>query len=62
MEEITLETQAVEKMEEALSLLQQANKTRESSVAITNLETALMWSNKDRTIKGQLKPYPTHKS
>lgn len=51
---------AMEKALEGLREEQKAHNSRENSVAITQLETAMMWNNKDRTIKGELKPYPTH--
>lgn len=35
-------------------------KSRENSLAITKIEEAMMWNNKDRTLKGELKPYETH--
>jgi len=50
-------------MEKALSYLREEGKnksSRENSIAITNLETAMMWNNKDRANKGELKPNPTH--
>lgn len=34
--------------------------TRELSLAITYLEIAMMFNNKDRTLKGEIKPYKTH--
>lgn len=58
--ERTNEELAVSRLMEALELLKQAAPSRENSLAITKIEEALMWSNKDRTIKGQLQPYPTH--
>lgn len=51
---------AVEHMQHALTALRESSPSRERSVAITQLETALMWANKDRTIKGQLFANPTH--
>lgn len=54
------EAQATTKMCQAFTLLNISNKTRENSLAITKVEEAMMWNNKDRTIKGQLKPYNTH--
>ena len=58
---MTDEAKAVELMSEALNTLKGAISSRENSLAITKLEEAMMWSNKDRTIKGELKPNPTHK-
>ncbi len=57
---ITNEAKAVELMTEALTALKGATSTRENSIAITKLEEAMMWSNKDRTLKGELKPNSTH--
>lgn len=37
-----------------------SGKSRENSLALTKLEEAMMWNNKDRTIKGQLEKNPTH--
>ena len=55
------EGKAHEFMKEALGELQTVGqKSRENSVAITQLETAMMWNNKDRTIKGFLTPTETH--
>lgn len=54
--------EAFEKMSEAYALLREVTSSRENSLAITNLEQAMMWCNKDRTIKGELSPYPTHRS
>ena len=34
--------------------------SREHSLALTKLEEAMMWNNKDRTNNGFLKPYNTH--
>ncbi len=56
-------SKAIELMTEAFILLNSANhdaRTRELSVAITDLETAMMWLNKDRTMRGFLKSYPAH--
>lgn len=50
-------------MEKALSYLLKEKKskpTRENSETITLLETAMMWNNKDRANKGELKASPTH--
>lgn len=57
---MTIEAEAAGMLTNALKLLQGAEKSRECSVAITQLETALMWLNKDRTVKGELKPTATH--
>ena len=35
-------------------------KSRELSIAITQLETAMMWLNKDRANKGFIQPNKTH--
>ena len=58
--EKTKEGQAVRLMERALKIMVGLYKTRELSIAMTNLETTLMWANKDRTIKGEFKPNSTH--
>ena len=49
-------------MKLAMEALQEPTmaKSRENSLAVTNLEQAMMWNNKDRTIRGELTPYPTH--
>lgn len=60
MENKTQEEQAWEKMKEAFELLKSVAPTRENSVALTQLETAMMWVNKDRVNKGQLEALPTH--
>jgi len=36
------------------------SKSRENSLAITKIEEAMMWNNKDRVIKGELAPSETH--
>lgn len=51
---------AVKLMTDALRHLQGVKPSRENSISITNLEQAMMWSNKDRTVKGELTPNPTH--
>jgi hypothetical protein len=54
---------AIELMAEAFMLLSSANhdaRTRELSVSIIQLEDSMMWLNKDRTMRGFLKAYPTH--
>ena len=63
----TIEAIAMEKMKEAFELLKgtnpeeaQALKSRENSLVLTKLEEAMMWCNKDRTIKGELTPNETH--
>lgn len=59
----SLTEQAAAYMQRAFELLSEEKKikpSRENSETITLLETAMMWNNKDRTIKGELKPYPTH--
>lgn len=52
--------EAHEFMEKALKHLTGVARSRENSLAITKIEEAMMWNNKDRTIKEELKPYPTH--
>jgi hypothetical protein len=56
----TNEAEAVKAMMTVLELLKKANPSRENSLVITKLEEAMMWCNKDRTIKGELQPNPTH--
>ena len=51
---------AFEAMKQAFVEMSDVLKTRESSLAITNLEQAMMWINKDRANKGQLKGSETH--
>lgn len=56
-------SEAVELMTQAFQKLNTANhdaRTRELSVAITQLEDSIMWLNKDRTIRGILQGSPTH--
>jgi hypothetical protein len=60
MNEQTGEEYAVKEMMEALRALQSVKASRENSLVITKLEEAIMWCNKDRTIKGQLTANPTH--
>ena len=50
----------VKLMTTALENLKTFKPSREVSIAITKIEEAMMWTNKDRTIKGELKPNPTH--
>lgn len=56
----TAEAAVIRAMEQAHALLLNANLTRESSIVLTKLEEVMMWCNKDRTNKGELKPNPTH--
>ncbi len=44
----------------ALAELQARAASRENSLAITHLETAMMWFNKDRANKGELEKNDTH--
>jgi hypothetical protein len=59
MEEKNPET-GFDLMKRALALLQTRTPSRENSVAITQLETAMMWHNKDRANIGELQGSPTH--
>lgn len=34
--------------------------SRENSIVLTKLEEAMMWFNKDRTLRGELTPTETH--
>lgn len=55
------EKQAFGLLQTALDLMRNGSaRTRELSVAITELETSMMWLNKDRSNKGQLPQTPTH--
>lgn len=56
----TTEAQAMRAMIQAFGVLQSSNPSRELSLAITKLEESMMWLNRDRTNKGELKPNPTH--
>lgn len=58
----TEEAKAVKAMTQALEILRSGmvKPTRENSIVITKLEEALMWCNKDRTNKGELKANPIH--
>lgn len=49
-----------EKLKLALEALRDCPPSRENSIAITHLETAIMWFNKGRTNSGELTPTPTH--
>lgn len=59
----TLLQEAVNLVTEALVKLNSVNhdgRTRELSVAITEIEGGLMWLNKDRANRGYLPKSPTH--
>jgi hypothetical protein len=45
---------------DALRLEAKSQPSRANSIAQTELETAMMWNNKDRADKGQLKGSDTH--
>jgi hypothetical protein len=47
-------------MKEAFEAIAVLPSSRELSLVKTKLEEALMWFNKDRTIKGLLAPTETH--
>lgn len=50
-------------MQNAMKFLEEEYRlkpSRQLANAIDHLEVAAMLNNKDRTIKGELKPYPTH--
>ena len=47
-------------LEQALAIARTVTASRTNSLTQTKIEEALMWNNKDRTLKGQLKPYSTH--
>jgi hypothetical protein len=47
-------------MKEAFDALKDEASSRELSLVKTKLEEAMMWFNKDRTIKGELTPTATH--
>jgi hypothetical protein len=52
---------AIKAMQNAFALLSSPNiRSRENSLVLTKLEEAMMWCNKDRTIKGFLSTNPTH--
>lgn len=48
----TKEVEALFRLREALDLLKEATPSRENSLAITKIEEAMMWGDKDRIIKG----------
>ncbi len=55
--------EVVEMLTKALIKLNAVNhdgRTRELSVSITEIETGLMWLNKDRANRGYLPASPTH--
>ena len=54
------EAKAFRLMKEAFETLSELEGSRELSLVKTKLEEAMMWFNKDRTIKGQLTPTDTH--
>jgi hypothetical protein len=58
----TAEGFAVRMMTDAFNALKNTVGSRENSLAMTKLEEAMMWCNKDRTIKGEFKPNETHVS
>jgi len=59
--EATKEAEALFHMTEAWRLLKdEAKASRENSLVMTKLEEAMMWCNKDRTVKGELLPNSTH--
>lgn len=56
----TKEAKAFKLMQRAFKIMSGLYHTRELAVSITNLETSIMWLNKDRTVKGELTPTKTH--
>ena len=56
----TAKEELFDRLKENFEDLNKYEKTRELSLAITNLEQAMMWFNKYRTISGELGAYPTH--
>lgn len=58
--DIHKENRAFHDIFSALKHMWKADRTRELSVAITTLETAMMWLNKDRANKGLIPKTETH--
>lgn len=56
----SVEAKPFNTMRDALEMLQVRTPSRENSVAITQLETAMMWHNKDRANQGELEKSETH--
>lgn len=50
-EAMSSERKAHEHMRQALNALKESQSSRENALAITNLEQAMMWNEKDRIIK-----------
>lgn len=65
MGETTIAQDVFQKLKDACELMRAMNgddatRSRELSVSITELETAIMWFNKHRTVKGEFTPTDTH--
>ncbi len=56
----TKEKKSFDLMVQAFDMLKDAVGSRELSLVKTKLEEAMMWINKDRTLKGELTANPTH--
>lgn len=56
----TAEGEAFDHLKEAFNILSGITGTRALSIAITQLETSIMWLNKHRTDKGEFSPTKTH--
>lgn len=59
MSEHTPTEQIFNNMKEAFEMMKTLEQSRELSLAQTELENAVMWFNKHRTIKGEFEPTAT---
>lgn len=55
----TVTEQIFNNMKEAFEMMKTLEQSRELSLAQTELEDAVMWFNKHRTIKGEFEPTAT---
>ncbi len=55
----TFEGKAHKLMKEAWAVLTNSSTTRETALAKTKLEEAIMWNNKNRAIRGELEKSDT---
>lgn len=60
LEKESNEVKASDLMIDAFVKLKMSETSRENSIALTKIEEAMMWNNKDRVVKGHLEPSKTH--
>ena len=60
MGEKSVEEKTFDLLKEAFVMFANAVASREGSLVKTKLEEAMMWINRDRTLKGQLAKSETH--